>query len=792
MKKLTAVLLCLAMLSSFLPALGESSPKWTEEVTADGWTKVTNENGATLGYSADSGVKIIEVDGYAFKDLNKNGELDVYEDWRVDDKTRAKDLAGKIDDPSFLLYLMLHPSLGTIETDGSTAVVNKVDIKEFIDKGLRSALNGSVGKFPAKSLAVFTNNVQAYSEAQDYGIPFNFSSNPNNLGFARSLMLASSFDTEYVNEVYQMEAKLYRAIGVTTLLGPQVDLTTEPRWNRIRDTFGEDPALSRDMAIAAFNGLQSTYSENGEDLGWGADSVATVMKHWPGDGSGESGRESHAASGKYTVYPGDGFDTLLIPFVDGALKLDGKTESATGVMMSYSIAYSETEEYGELVASPFSAYKMNLARSYSPDILICSDWSSVTSRAYGIDENATEAEKFAAAILNGLDQLGGVADGDFEGTLFLLEDELGEEGMLTRLQDSAYRILLPMFHVDLFENPYVDVAASVALYNDAEIKTAMEESKTANIVMIKNSEGVIKQANGETTEKPTVYVPMVWENGVGATPGQNTTPQWHLLVDLATLSQYFNVVTDTPAEPSGEDGKYTENDIIRATAEEIAACDMVICFTEGPKNAGSEGKGYGHDNDTDEYFPISLQYGEYVANSAAVRGESISGDLVVTVVNDLYEDIAVVEKANYSYFGKSARVVNSSDLEGILWGAENASEGVPVIVCVNSIRPLVFSEFEEKVGTILVGYSIDYANFLDVILGKVEPNGLLPLQYPASMEVVEAQQEDVPRDMECYVDAQGNTYDFAFGMNWSGIINDERVANYKVDPILTPENQPVK
>ena len=54
-----------------------------------------------------------------------------------------------------------------------------------------------------------------------------------------------------------------------------------------------------------------------------------------------------------------------------------------------------------------------------------------------------------------------------------------------------------------------------------------------------------------------------------------------------------------------------------------------------------------------------------------------------------------------------------------------------------------------------------------------------PLQMPADMRTVEEQAEDVPRDMRCYTDSEGNTYDFAFGMNWKGKIDDERVAKYK-------------
>ena len=92
---------------------------------------------------------------------------------------------------------------------------------------------------------------------------------------------------------------------------------------------------------------------------------------------------------------------------------------------------------------------------------------------------------------------------------------------------------------------------------------------------------------------------------------------------------------------------------------------------------------------------------------------------------------------------------------------------------------------------ILVGFGCDASNFLPLVAGEVEPSGLLPIQMPANMDTVEAQNEDVPRDVECYVDADGNTYDFTFGMNWSGVIDDERVATYNVAPLTEPALQPV-
>lgn len=57
---------------------------------------ITQKGGKTLGYSPTSGVKIITVDGLKFKDLNRNGKLDKYEDWRLPARERAIDLASQL------------------------------------------------------------------------------------------------------------------------------------------------------------------------------------------------------------------------------------------------------------------------------------------------------------------------------------------------------------------------------------------------------------------------------------------------------------------------------------------------------------------------------------------------------------------------------------------------------------------------------------------------------------------------------------------------------------------------
>ena len=96
MKKLLALLLALIMVLALAPTAYADGDKWSAEETDDGWIKVINEGGKTLGYSPDSGVAIIEDDGFAFKDLNRNGALEPYEDWRLDNETRARDLAERL------------------------------------------------------------------------------------------------------------------------------------------------------------------------------------------------------------------------------------------------------------------------------------------------------------------------------------------------------------------------------------------------------------------------------------------------------------------------------------------------------------------------------------------------------------------------------------------------------------------------------------------------------------------------------------------------------------------------
>ncbi len=299
--------------------------------------------------------------------------------------------------------------------------------------------------------------------------------------------------------------------------------------------------------------------------------------------------------------------------------------------------------------------------------------------------------------------------------------------------------------------------------------------------MLKNSNDTIKAADS-SAEKPTAYIPMLFT--AASTYGGAS---WALPVDLDTVSQYYNVVTDTIADPSGPEGTYTEADIIRATAADLAECDLAIVIVNNPQNENGQNGGY--DAATKTYYPLSLQYGEYTANSVGVRTQSISGDSQqVEVISNPYVSGQMSQKENRAYYGKASRMTNVSNLEGIQNAIANLPESASIIVCANCDKAMIVSEFEADVDAILVGFGIDNNYFLQVTSGNYEPCGLLPLQFPSGMETVETQKEDVPRDMECYVDADGNTYDFAYGLNWSGVIKDERVSTYSAAPLTSPES----
>src|SRR5574344_59846 len=748
--------------------------KWQETESGYGYNLVTQKNAPTLGYTAGSGVTIITDRGYAFKDLDKDGKLDIYEDWRKPEQERAKDLASKltIEEIAGLMLYSGHQSIPgsshgftgaatyggkPFEESGASEWDLTDQQKKFLtEDNLRAVLVTSV---PSPEVAAkWNNNVQSLVEGCGHGIPANNSSDPRNetsasaefnLGsggkislWPSELGLAATFDPAVVEKFGKIASKEYRALGIATALSPQIDLATEPRWARFNGTFGEDPDLDTDMARAYVDGFQTT---GGSRTGWGTESVNAMIKHWPSGGPEEGGRDGHYSFGKYVVYPGGNFETQIKAFGEGALNLSGGTSMASAVMPYYTISYG-IDPSGRNVGNSFSKYIITdlLRDKYGFDGVICTDWNitkdntaidAFDGKCWGV-ETLTEAQRHYEVIKAGVDQFGGNNDkGPVLEAYKMWCAEFGEESARSRFEQSAVRLLTNIFRTGLFENPYLDPAASAKTVGCSDFMKAGYEAQLKSVVMIKNHASALPRKS-----KVKVFVPQRFTPATRGMFGMGGNDAGHLEDPIAPelLNRYF--VPTTPSD-----------------------ADFAIVMIKGP----SSGSGYDSADVAKKgngYVPISLQYRPYTAVSA--RAASIAG-------GDPKESFT-----NRSYRGKSVKMSNESDLDLVL-DTRKAMGNKPVIVVVAATRPFCAYEFEPYADAILVTMGVQNQAVLDLISGKFEPSGLLPMQLPASMETVEAQKEDVPRDMDCYKDADGNLYDFAFGLNWSGVINDARVAKYK-------------
>ena len=729
------------------------SQKW-QETPKEGYSLVTQKNGRTLGYSPSSGVQIITKGGYAFKDLNRNGKLDIYEDWRKDPLTRAKDLASQlsIDEIAGMMLYSGHQAInGPDITDAQ---------RKFLQEdNLRAVLMTNVAS-PAVA-ARWNNNVQAFVEGLGHGVPANNSSDPRHGARATaefdagnggtismwpsSLGMAATFDPQLVEEFGRIASKEYRALGIATALSPQIDLATEPRWSRFNGTFGEDPALDTDMARAYVDGFQTSEGDAELKDGWGFESVNAMIKHWPSGGPEEAGRDAHYSYGKYAVYPGNALSTQIRPFTEGALKLNGKTKMASAVMPYYTISYNQ-DPSGEQNGNSYSKYLITelLRDTYGFDGVVCTDWnitkdySSVFAfegKPWG-NETLTEGQRHFKIIEAGVDQFGGNNEkGPVLEAYDLWVEKYGEKSARKRFETSAVRLLMNSFRTGLFENPYCDPEEATATVGNPDFMAAGYQAQLKSVVMLKNHGGILPERG-----RLKVYIPKYYEPArQGFFGGQAAEGRWVDPVSATLVEKYYDKV-DNPKD-----------------------ADFALVFINEP----SGGSGYDRsdrEKGGNGYVPITLQYEDYTA--AYARETSIAG-------GDPYEDFT-----NRSYKGKTVTTSNKSHMQ-LVRDTRKAMGAKPVVTVVSISRPMVMNEIEPYTDAILLSFGVQNQAILETVSGASEPSGLLPMQLPANMQTVEEQFEDVPRDMVCHTDTDGHKYDFAFGLNWSGVIDDARVKKYK-------------
>ncbi|MBT3384516.1 MAG: glycoside hydrolase family 3 protein [Prolixibacteraceae bacterium] len=461
--------------------------------------------------------EILNIDDYQFKDLNKNGELDNYEDWRLSIDERVGNLLSQMtleEKVGFMLISTINmggSSMtgipggrgGKITSDlseeetimklnfftrkplpahamfvsGTTKGINERHLRHFI---LRANTE-------AKTIAEWSNKVQALAENTRLGIPVILASNPRNhvsidnstgLGLGETVFskwpgelgLAAMRDFELTREFAETAAKEWVSVGIRKGYQYMADLATEPRWGRTEGTFGENAELAANMIREITLGFQ------GEKLG--NHSVALTTKHFPGGGPQVDGQDPHFDWGKDQHYPGDMFDYHLKPFV-------AAIEAGTSAIMPY-------------YAKPINSEHEEIAFAYNKGIIndllrgelgfqgiINSDTGPIYMMPWGAEDLSIH-ERYQKALEAGVDIFSGIADP----TKLLETVKMGLVAD-TRIDESVTRLLKEKFELGIFENPYVNVVEAESIVGNEQFQESANLAFRKSIVLLKNEHKVL-------------------------------------------------------------------------------------------------------------------------------------------------------------------------------------------------------------------------------------------------------------------------------------------------------------
>jgi beta-glucosidase len=482
---------------SALPAFDSVNTAITGALSCDGVTTdlVTHASVTVLKKTTvEARVKpVIHVGNNAFKHLNNDGKLDVYEDWRLPVEQRVEDLLSR---------MTLQEKAGLMQIT-SFREANNLD---YIQNRQIHYLILRGGFATAGAAATSLNDWQAIAEGTRLGIPLVITSNPlNNLGGGNAVFepgggtglfsvwpgqlgLAATNNPQLIRDFAEIARSEWRATGIRKMYGYQVDLATEPRWTRNRTTFGEGPQLSASIARNLVLGFQ------GQRLG--PDSVAQTIKHFPGDGAVRNGLDPHNAAGQYSVYPTAGsllgyqiapFQAAVDAGTSGIMSYYNRpNNSLSGPQLPADWWQSPTQQFEEVGAAFNQTLITTLLRDYMGFTgYVNTDSGVLTNTGWGV-ESLSIPQRFAKGVKAGASIFSD--NNDPSGLLAAVN-----QGLLTEAElDPSVRLLLTeMFKLGLFENPYVDPTQAQALAKNASYQKVADQAHREALVLLRNDQNLL-------------------------------------------------------------------------------------------------------------------------------------------------------------------------------------------------------------------------------------------------------------------------------------------------------------
>lgn len=668
---------------------------------------------ATQPIIAARHVPVIRQDGYQFKDLNKNFTLDPYEDWRLPYPERINDLLEQMsleEKVGMMLIDTLNAEVGGALSSKGLGYINDEKMTRFIFRNnvTNTPAQGSSRSGPdiTPSAAVqFMNQTQATAEATRLGIPILFKSNARNhvthdaryginnaagafSAWPKEAGLAATRDMELIKEFAQTMRSEWSAIGLRGMYGYMADLSTEPRWFRVHETFTEDSNLMSDIVSTLIKNLQ------GESIG--ADSIVLTMKHFPGGGPQERGLDPHYQYGQNQVYPADMFDYHLKPFRTAV-------DAGVAAVMPY---------YGIPVGQRYHPNDMGMAFSKGvvTDLLkdelgytgvVNSDTGIINWMAWGLLDK-TVNERLVLAIEAGTDVLSG-----FHSNEQILDLVTTGKLSVSRVDESARKLLGVQFKLGLFENPYVDPNEAISVLGNKVFRQKGENAQRKSIVLLQNNKLL------------PLKVP------------QNGSP-----VKLYTMGINPRVAADSKWGFSVTTGDY---DAQANEARPTVPLDTDYALIKIAVHNKSRPGAFPEDDDAARQFVMDTQiFGgakpedvDFLAFSDMVSKGSASWEITPSL-NDIKAVMAAVGKDNVvlSIYFRQPYVLDTAS------GLKNA-------------------------GAILATFGVSDAAIMDIVSGHVAPTGKLPFALANSAHAIVEQAPDAPG-----YDDEDTLYPFGFGLSY--------------------------
>jgi beta-glucosidase len=683
-------------------------------------------NGALPNVEARS-VELLYENGLPFKDLNKNGRIDAYEDWRQPAEDRAADLLSQmtLDEKAGMLMIdQLNADKGGQAPKLAGQLILQEQMRRFIFRNtVTKTPAGDAGNpfFGAQitpyETAQFTNAVQELCESTRLGIPALFKSNPRNhyeegwyggldassgafSAWPKEAGLAATRDLELIGEFAQTVAKEWVALGIRGMYGYCLDLSTEPRWFRITETFTQDADFASEIATILVKNIQ------GETLNHR--SVAVTMKHFPGGGPQQGGADAHFEFGKHQTYPSDNFDYHVKPFI-------AAIEAGVSSIMPY---------YGIPVGQKYlpNDVGMSFSKGIVTDLLreelgfkgnVNSDTGIATMMPWGV-EHLSVGERVAMAINAGVDVLSGFSENQQIMTIL-------DEGMIssTRVDESVKRLLVEQFQLGLFENPYVDPNRADYVLGSRITQTKADAAQRKSIVLLQNRAGLLPLEMPTPKEQPDLYTRL----GFGPKRDASDDKQ----ADREVVRKQIYVMGVDPEVAGGEE--WNEFDIVSGD----------------------------YDADAGETRPAVPDDTDYAIIRVVVGNNSKIGGGFLPVPDPDELDLitfADMEKSNSWTLSPSL-----DDIHGVM----SEISAARTILAIRFRQPFVLDAASglRDAGAILATFGAHDAALMDLLTGKHEPTAKLTFALAESAEAILRQDSDAPGYIE-----EDILYPFGHGLGY--------------------------